>query len=134
MVSGPVLETTSSAHFAISFAFMPSQDWLADAINVRDHIHAFEHRLAVILHENRNDPLADETDHRVGIVVENHRLLQMQPLERGRHPDTEAKRTVLEHEELQDTRSCLIAALEGLSGRPARSRRTLTAIFSKERQ
>jgi hypothetical protein len=51
------------------------QNRITKAIDVGDHIHALQHGLAVILDQDRNDPLADETDHRLGIIFENHRLL-----------------------------------------------------------
>ncbi len=67
------------------------------AVDIFDHVHAFEHGLPVILHQNWNDALADELDHGVGIIVEDHGLLQMQPLERRDHAHSKAERAVLEH-------------------------------------
>jgi hypothetical protein len=79
---------------------------------VRDHVHAFEHGLAVVLDQDRYHALSDQPDRRVGVIIENDRLLQMQPLERGRHPHAETKRAVLEHKEPHDTRSFLDVPFE----------------------
>jgi hypothetical protein len=36
------------------------QNAFAEVLNVMNHIHAFEHRPAVVLHQDRHDPLPDE--------------------------------------------------------------------------
>ena len=78
-------------------AFRAGQDRIAEALDVIHHRHAFEHRRAVVLDQNWDDPLADQADHGFGIVVEHGRFLQRPALERRRHAHAKAQRAVLEH-------------------------------------
>src|SRR5665811_2602007 len=70
--------------------------------DVFDHVHAFEHGLAVVLQQNRNLAFADEAGHGVAIVVAHDYFLQGHALERGDHPHTETERAMLEHIKLHD--------------------------------
>jgi len=56
-------------------ALRAGQNRIAKAVDVADHIHAFQHGLPVVLHQNRNNTFADEASHCVGIVFENDCLL-----------------------------------------------------------
>jgi hypothetical protein len=71
-------------------ALRTGQEAFADAIDVGHHIHARRHGMAVILDENGDDPLADQTHHRLGVIIQNDRFLQMEPLERCRHTHAKA--------------------------------------------
>ena len=77
-------------------ALRPGQDRFAEAFDMRDHVHAFQHRRAVVLDQNRDHPLADQLGHGRGIVVEHHAFLQMPALERRRHAHAKAQRAMLE--------------------------------------
>lgn len=97
MVSGAVFATTFSAHAANSARCRPVRTGLANAVHMGHHVHAFQHRLPVVLDEDGYHPLADKPDHCVEIVVEDYSFLQMKAFERGGHPHAKAKRAMLEH-------------------------------------
>src|SRR3954453_11903967 len=80
-------------------ALWSGEDGLAQAVDISNHVHAFQHGLTVIFHENRDHPPPYEPDHRLRIVLENDCLLQMQMLEGGNHAHPKAERTVLEQVE-----------------------------------
>jgi hypothetical protein len=69
------LTTIVSAHAAISLRWRASQNRIAKAVDVANHIHAFQHGLPVVLHQNRNNTFTDEAEHRDGIIFENDCLL-----------------------------------------------------------
>jgi hypothetical protein len=96
-VSGALFDAVTSAQGAISGRSGPVKMQFAQTVYVADHVHTFEHGRAVVLHKNWNLPLADEIDHRIGIVVEDHALVQMQTLERRGHAHAEAEGTMLKH-------------------------------------
>jgi hypothetical protein len=72
-------------------AFWSGQNALPDAVDMADHIHAFEHGRPVVFHKNWNGSLAHKPDHCLGIVIENNGFLHVQALERGRHSHAEAQ-------------------------------------------
>src|SRR6516164_5681838 len=85
-VAGPLCEFTSLRAY---------ENRCTEVVDVRDHIHALEHRLTVVLDENGNTTFADKTDHCLGVVFENDSLLKMQTLERRRHAHAETDGAVL---------------------------------------
>ena len=70
---------------------------------------------AVVFDQDWNDALADESDHRLGIVVEHDRFLQMQALERRGHAHAKTERAMLEqiksHATLAFRRSAALRSL-----------------------
>src|SRR6516162_3033792 len=100
MVSGPVFATTFSDHAPISLRSSPVRMGsptlsMCDTMSMLSSIGSPSSLTRIGITR-----FPHQADHRIGVIVQYHYLLQMQLFKRCRHPNAETKRAMLEHEEL----------------------------------
>lgn len=71
-------------------AFRPGQNRFSNTIDVINHVPAYEHRLAVIEDEDRDDAAPHQSRHRAAVIILDDLFCKVDSLQRGNHALPEA--------------------------------------------